>query len=262
MTRGLRNESASKLEKVEVASTSSFGANVDPGAIDLAMRITERMFLKMKEDKPKNKIEEENDRWRPNNESTSSQGLSFKSTSHMCFIANGSDSESESEDEEEQESDSEDEDDLQQFFAQLSKKHRMSLLKLMKRAEEQKEMLHKQEDFLIRKIEDLEKLTKEHEKLKCSHDDLVQRYEDFSIEQIKVVNHSSYIAQLENKNAMFKNMIERLNIENLALQEKHDMLVCSRNKFMDSHIMLEMAHEVVLTNLKSYQPHICTCTQV
>jgi hypothetical protein len=25
---------------------------------------------------------------------------------------------------------------------------------------------------------------------------------------------------------------------------------------MDSHIMLEMAHEVVLTNLKSYQPHV------
>jgi hypothetical protein len=31
---------------------------------------------------------------------------------------------------------------------------------------------------------------------------------------------------------------------------------------MDSHIMLEMAHEVVLTNLKSYQPHLCTCTQI
>ena len=53
----------------------------------------------------------------------------------MCFVANGSDSESESEDEEEHESDSEDEDDLQKFFAQLSKKNRMSLLKLMKRAE-------------------------------------------------------------------------------------------------------------------------------
>jgi hypothetical protein len=222
MSGGLRNESASKLEKVEVASTSSFVADVDPRAIDLAIRIAERMFLKMKEDEVKNKIEEENDRWRPNDESTSSQGSSFKSTSHMCFIANGSDSESESEDEEEQESDSEDEDDLQQFFAQLSKKHRMSLLKLMKRAEEQKEMLHKQEDILIRKIEDL-KLTREHEKLKCSYDDLVQRYEDISIEQIKLVNHSSYIAQLENKNAKFKNTIERLNIENLALQEKHDM---------------------------------------
>jgi hypothetical protein len=175
----------------------------------------------MKEDEVKNKIEEEeNDRWRPNDESTSSQGSSFKSTSHMSFIANGSDNESESEDEEEQESYSEDEDDLQQFFAQISKKNRMSLLKLMKGAEEQKEMLPKQEDFLIRKIQDLEKLTKEHEKLKCSHDDLVQRYEDISIEQIKVVNHSSYIAQLENKNATFKNTIERLNIENLALQEK------------------------------------------
>jgi hypothetical protein len=85
-------------------------------------------------------------------------------------------------------------------------------------------MLHKQEDFLIRKIEDLEKLTKEHE--------------DISIEQIKVFNHSSYIAQLENKNAMLKNTIEKLNIENLTLQEKHDMIVCSHNKFMDSHIML------------------------
>jgi hypothetical protein len=29
MSRGLRNESASKLEKVEIVSTSSFGADVD-----------------------------------------------------------------------------------------------------------------------------------------------------------------------------------------------------------------------------------------
>jgi hypothetical protein len=96
----------------------------------------------------------------------------------MCFVANWSDSESKSEDDEENESDSEDEDDLQQFFAQLSKKNRMNLLKLMKREEEQREMLPKQEDILIRKMEDLEKLTKEHVKLKCSHDDLVQRYEN------------------------------------------------------------------------------------
>jgi hypothetical protein len=123
MAGGLRNKSASKLEKVEVTSTLSFGANVDPRVIDFAMKIVEMMFLKLKEDEVKNRIEEENDRWRPNDESTSSQGSSFKSTSHMCFVANGSDSESESEDEEEHESDSEDEDDLQQFFAQLSKKN-------------------------------------------------------------------------------------------------------------------------------------------
>jgi hypothetical protein len=122
----------------------------------------------------------------------------------------------------------------------------------MKRAEEQKEMLHKQEDFLIRKIKDLDELTKEHEKLKCSHDNLVQRYEDILLEQIRAINHSSYSAQLENKNAMLKNTIEKLNIENLALHERHDMLMCSHNKFIDSYIMLEMAHEVVLTNLKSY----------
>jgi hypothetical protein len=59
MSRGLRNESASKLEKVEVASTLSFGVDVDPRAIDLSMRMTERMFLKMKEDEANNKIEEE-----------------------------------------------------------------------------------------------------------------------------------------------------------------------------------------------------------
>jgi hypothetical protein len=67
MSGRLRNESASKLEKVEIASTSSFGADVDHRAINLAMRIIERMFLKMKEDEAKNKIEEEeNDRWIPN----------------------------------------------------------------------------------------------------------------------------------------------------------------------------------------------------
>jgi hypothetical protein len=82
-----RNKSVSKLEKVKVASTSSIGADVDPKAIDLAMQINERMVLKMKEDKAKNKIEEEeNDQWRPNVESTSTQGSSFKSTScHTRF---------------------------------------------------------------------------------------------------------------------------------------------------------------------------------
>jgi hypothetical protein len=49
---------------------------------------------------------------------------------------------------------------------------------------------------------------------------------------------------------MLKNTIEELNIKNLALQEKHDMLVCSHNKFMDSHIMLEMSHEVVVGDLR------------
>jgi hypothetical protein len=28
---------------------------------------------------------------------------------------------------------------------------------------------------------------------------------------------------------------------------------------MDNHIMLDIAHEVVIENLKSHQPHSCTC---
>jgi hypothetical protein len=103
----------------------------------------------------------------------------------------------------------------------------------------------------------LEKLTKEREKLKCSHDDLVQRYKNISIEQTSTSNALSCVSQLEKENT-----IEQLNVENLALHERHDMLVCSHNKFMDSHIMLEMVHEVVLTNLKSYQPHMCTHVEI
>jgi hypothetical protein len=61
---------------------------------------------------------------------------------------------------------------------------------------------------------------------------------------------------------MLKDTIEKLNLEYLALHERHDMLMCSHNKFMNSQIMLKMTHEVVLTNLKSYQPHTCTCVEI
>ena len=52
--------------------------------------------------------------------------------------------------------------------------------------------------------------------------------------------------------------------KNEILQEDHDELLCSHEKLMDSHLMLEIAHEVVATTVKSYQPHThkCTCTQV
>jgi hypothetical protein len=61
----------------------------------------------------------------------------------------------------------------------------MIMFKLMKRAEEQKDTLHKQENIFVNKIKSLEKLTKEHEKLKCSHEALVQRYETISIEKTR-----------------------------------------------------------------------------
>jgi hypothetical protein len=102
-------------------------------------------------------------------------------------------------------------------------------------------------------------LTKEHDELKCSHVDLVQRYETISIEQD---NSLHCIAQLVNRNSLLKDQVKKLKIENLAFQEKHDMLLCSHEKLMDDHIMLNIAHEVEIENLKFQQPHSCTCNQI
>jgi hypothetical protein len=132
------------------------------------------------------KEEEENERWRPNDESTSPKGLSSRFDSHMCCVANENDSGSTNKDEGDERS-------FMQLYAHLSLEDKAVMLKLLKRAREQSEALHKLEDVFIRKIQSLEELTKEHEELKCSHVDLVQRYEVISIEQ---VNSLSCIAQL------------------------------------------------------------------
>jgi hypothetical protein len=60
---------------------------------------------------------------------------------------------------------------------------------------------------------------------------------------------------------LLKDQVERLKIENIAFQEKHDMFLCSHENLMDDHIMLNIANEVVIENLKSQQPHSCTCIQ-
>jgi hypothetical protein len=115
------------------------------------------------------------------------------------------------------------------------------------------------EDVIAIKSQCFEDLTKEHDELKCSHVDLVQRYETISIEQD---NSLHCIAQLVNRNSLLKDQVEKLKIENLAFQEKHDMLLCSHEKLMDGHIMLNIAHEVEIENLKFQQPHSCTCNRI
>jgi hypothetical protein len=103
-----------------------------------------------------------------------------------------------------------------QLYAHLSLEDRAVILKLLKRAREQSEALHKLEDALITKIQSLEELTKDHEELECSHVDLIQMYETISIEQD---NSLSCITQLVNRNTLLKDQVERLKIENLAFQE-------------------------------------------
>jgi hypothetical protein len=198
------------------------------------------------------KEEEENERWRPNDESTSPKGLSSNFDSHICCVANENDSGSTNEDEEDERS-------FMQLYAHLSLEYKAVMLKLLNRAREQSEALQMLEGVLAIKNQCFEELTKEHEDLKCSHVDLVQRYETISIKQ----DNSLYcIAQLVNGNALLKDQVEKLKIENLAFQAKYDMLLCSHENIMDDHIMLNIAHEVVIENLKSQQPHSCTCNQI
>ena len=89
-------------------------------------------------------------------------------------VANESESESESEDES-------DDDEFNQHLAHLSKKDKLMVLKLIEKIDEQEETLYKQEEHLVEKIKCLEKLTKKHEKLKCSHASLVKRYENLHV---------------------------------------------------------------------------------
>jgi hypothetical protein len=140
------------------------------------------------------KEEEENERWRPNNESTSPKGLSSHFDSHICCVANEKDSGSTNEDEEDERS-------FMQLYAHLSQEDKVVMLNLLKRAREQSEALQMLEDILTIKMQNFEELTKEHEELKCSHVDLVQRYESISIEQD---NSLFCVAQLVNTNACLR----------------------------------------------------------
>jgi hypothetical protein len=198
------------------------------------------------------KEEEENERWRPNDESTSPKGLSSHFDSHICCVANENDSGSTNEDEEDERS-------FMQLYAHLSLEDKAVMLKLLTRAREQSEALQMLEDVIAIKSQSFEELTKEHDELKCSHVDLVQRYETISIEQD---NSLHCIAQLVNRNSLLKDQVEKLKFENLAFQEKHDILLCSHEKLMDDHIVVNISHEVEIENLKFQQPHSCTCNQI
>jgi hypothetical protein len=53
----------------------------------------------------------------------------------------------------------------------------------------------------------------------------------------------------------FKKLISK----HMKLQERYEDLLCSHKKFMDSYVLLESTHEVMLIMVKSSQPYTCTC---
>lgn len=73
--------------------------------------------------------------------------------------------------------------------------------------------LNNQKEILIERAKELEALTKEHEKLKCCHETLVDRYEKLSIKHC-VTNSLSHVAQIENKIEVLKDKVERLSSNN------------------------------------------------
>jgi hypothetical protein len=230
---------------------------------------------------------EEQERWTPSDGSTSLTGSS--PTSYTCLDAND-ESGDESNDEEEYEDDSEDEssspqgtfsciastdnndrenetgdveeEEIRRFYTHLNKEDKMLLVKLLRRNKEQGEMLLRLEETLIKTNDSLEKKTKEHEELMCSHNNLVQRYESILVKQRNNHDVLSDVAQLKTENSMLRNQVEMMNLEKLALSEKYDMLSYSHSKLVDDHIMLDIAHEVVITSLNSCEHHSCTSDQL
>jgi hypothetical protein len=94
------------------------------------------------------KEEEENERLRPNDESTSPKGLSSHFDSHICCVANENGNGSTNED-------GEDERRFMQLYAHLSQEDKAVMLKLLKRAREQSKARHMLEDILAIKCKAL-----------------------------------------------------------------------------------------------------------
>jgi hypothetical protein len=118
------------------------------------------------------------------------------------------------------------------------------------------------DETLIKTNNSLEKMTKEHEELRFSHDVLVQRYDSILIELSRNDDALSCVAQLRMKNAMLERQVELLSHDKLALTEKYDSLSHSHENLLDKHIMLEVAHEVVITNLYSCELHSRACAHL
>ena len=122
------------------------------------------------------------------------------------------------------------------------------------------EMTKEDED----QIEAIKALNQELEKIKQEHASLAQRYHELSNDYTNATNSVIRVASLEKENQMLKTQVESLTSKCVILQRTHKELEYSYEKLADSHAMLEVAHEVVLTSVKSYQhlSHTCTCSQV
>ena len=102
--------------------------------------------------------------------------------------------------------------------------------------------------FLISKLEELKAIN--------------ARYEKLSIEHALVTDSSSSVSQLEKENFELKARLDELSSKYNILQANYVHLKCSHEEIVESSIMLEVAHEVVITSVKSSQPQSLTHTHL
>jgi hypothetical protein len=78
------------------------------------------------------------------------------------------------------------------------------------------------------------------------------------------IKYFAYRAKIEGANDELEAQLAKLTSEHKALQADQKELQCSYEKLVNSYATLEIAHEVVLSSVKSIQPlsQTCTCSQV
>jgi predicted metalloenzyme YecM len=93
---------------------------------------------------------------------------------------------------------------------------------------------------------------------------LVCKYESLANKYDHEIKSFACWAKIEEANDDLEAKLAKLTSEHIALQANHKELEYSYEKLVDSYATLEIAHEVVLSSVKSTQPlyHTCTCSQI
>ena len=97
----------------------------------------------------------------------------------------------------------------------------------------------------VQEIEQIKTIRKELECLKRNYDFLVSKSEASS------ANSSRRIDSLQKENQMLKVKLEKLSSDHVTLQGTYMDLEKSYEKLVESHALLEVAHEVMINTVKS-----------
>ena len=83
---------------------------------------------------------------------------------------------------------------------------------------------------------------------------MAQRYRELSNDYANADNSVIRVASLEKENQMLKAQVESLTSKCVTLQGTHKELEYSYEKLVESDAALEIAHDIVVTTVKLYQP--------